>query len=74
MWRKQNHQNRKETMNELESKLRTLKLKKARLFANIEMLSEVNESTFTEFGKLEAEIMKLEKQIVRKTQNALDEN
>jgi len=61
-------------MNELESKLRTLKLKKARLFANIEMLSEVNESTFTEFGKLEAEIMKLEKQIVRKTQNALDEN
>lgn len=58
----------------MEAKLRTLKLRKARLFYNIEMLSEVNESTFTEFGKLEAEIMKLDKQIVRKTQNTLDEN
>lgn len=61
-------------MNDLEAKLRTLKIRKARLFFNIEMLTEVNESTFTEFGKLEAEIMKLEKQIVRKTQNTLDEN
>jgi len=58
----------------MEEKIRSLKLKKARLFANIEMLSEVNECTFTEFGKLEAEIMKLEKQIVRDTQNTLDEN
>ena len=59
-------------MNELENKLRTLKLKKAMLFSNIEMLSEVNESTFTEFGKLEAEIMKLEKQLVRKTENLIE--
>ena len=59
-------------MNELENKLRTLKLKKAMLFSNIEMLSEVNESTFTEFGKLEAEIMKLEKQLVRKTENQFE--
>jgi len=58
----------------MEAKLRTLKLRKARLFANIEMLSTVNESTFTEFGKLEAEIMKLEKQIVRDIKNNLDEN
>lgn len=58
-------------MNELDNKLRTLKLKKAMLFSNIEMLSEVNESTFTEFGKLEAEIMKLEKQLVRKTENII---
>jgi len=56
----------------MEAKLRTLKLKKAHLFANIEMLSEVNESTFTEFGKLEAEIMKLEKQLVRKTENQFE--
>ena len=56
----------------MEEKLRTLKLKKARLFANIEMLSEVNECTFTEFGKLEAEIMKLEKEIVRKTENQFE--
>lgn len=58
----------------MEAKLRTLKLRKARLFANIEMLSEVNECAYTEFGKLEVEIMKLEKQIVRGTQNTLDEN
>lgn len=55
----------------MEAKLRTLKLRKARLFANIEMLSEVNESTFTEFGKLEAEIMKLEKEIIRETENII---
>lgn len=59
-------------MNELENKLRTLKLKKAMLFSNIEMLSEVNESTFTEFGKVEAEILKTEKQIVRKTENQFE--
>lgn len=56
----------------MEAKLRTLKLKKAMLFSNIEMLSEVNESAFTEFGKLEAEIMKLEKQLVRKTENLIE--
>lgn len=56
----------------MENKLRTLKLKKAMLFDNIEMLSEVNESTFTEFGKVEAEILKLEKQIVRKTENQFE--
>jgi hypothetical protein len=58
----------------MEAKLRTLKLRKARLFENIEMLSEVNESTFTEFGKLEAEIMKLEKKILNDNKNTFDEN
>ena len=53
----------------MEAKLRSLKLKKALLFSNIEMLSEVNESTFAEFGKVEAEIMKLDKQIVRNVEN-----
>jgi chromosome segregation ATPase len=55
-------------------KLQSLKLKKARLFSNIEMLSEVNESAFTEFGKVEAEIMKLEKELIRDTKNTFDEN
>lgn len=59
-------------MSELQNKLRSLKLKKALLFSNIEMLSEVNESTFTEFGKVETEILKIEKQIVRKTENLLE--
>lgn len=58
----------------MEAKLRSLKLRKARLFDNIEMLSEVNESTFTEFGKLEAEIMKLEKAILNENKNTFDEN
>ncbi|MEN9907136.1 MAG: hypothetical protein RLZZ540_277 [Bacteroidota bacterium] len=58
----------------MEQKLRSLKLKKARLFSNIEMLSEINDSTFLEFGKLEADIMKLEKQILRETKNSFDEN
>lgn len=60
-------------MKELEEKLRTLKLRKARMFANIEMLSEVNDKAYTEFGKTEAEIMKLEKQILREKQNTFDE-
>ena len=53
----------------MEAKLRSLKLKKALLFSNIEMLSEVNESTFAEFWKVEAEILKIEKQIVRNVEN-----
>ena len=52
----------------MEAKLRSLKLKKALLFSNIEMLSEVNESTFAEFGKVEA-VLKIEKQIVRNVEN-----
>lgn len=61
-------------MNELDEKLRTLKLRKARLFSDIEMLTEVNDSTFLKFGKLEAEIMKFEKELIRETQNPLNEN
>ena len=53
----------------MENKLRTLKLKKAMLFSNIESLSQVDDSLFTQFGKVEAEILKLEKAIVRKTEN-----
>ena len=59
-------------MNELENKIRTLKLKKAMLFANIESLSEIDDSLFTQFGKVEAEILKLEKAIVRKTENQFE--
>jgi len=56
----------------MENKLRTLKLKKAMLLANIESLSQIDDSLFTQFGKVEAEIMKLEKQIVRKTENQFE--
>lgn len=53
----------------MEQKLQELRLKKARLFSQIEMLAEVSDSMFREFGKLCAEIMLLEKQMSRKTEN-----
>jgi hypothetical protein len=59
-------------MTDLDIKLRNLKLKKAMLFSNIEMLSEVNESTFAEFGKIEAEILKAEKLLIRSVENDFD--
>lgn len=58
----------------MHEKLRILKLIKARLWSDIESLSEVNDSTYLKFGKTQAEIMKLEKEIVRDTVNPLDEN
>lgn len=59
-------------MNELENKLRTLKLKKAMLLSNIEALSEVDESLFTQLGKVVAEISKIRKQLLRATENNID--
>ncbi|MDD2820752.1 MAG: hypothetical protein PHW29_05765 [Flavobacterium sp.] len=58
----------------MQEKLRVLKLKKARLWADIESLSEVNDSTYLNFGKTQAEIMKLEKEIVRNSENPIHEN
>ena len=59
-------------MNELENKLRSLKLRKAIIYSNIESLSVVDESLFAQFGKNEAEILKVKKQIVRATENNLE--
>jgi len=59
-------------MNELENTLRTLKLKKAMLFYDIESLATVSDSMFLTFGKTEAEILKLEKEIIRKTKNTFE--
>lgn len=59
----------------MQEKMRALKLKKARLWSDIESLSEVNDATYARFGKLQADIMKLEKEIVRENKNPLhDEN
>lgn len=73
MWRKQDYENRKEkiTMNELKNKLRTLQLKKAMLLDSIESLSEVDETVFIQLGKVVAEISKIEKQIIRATENLI---
>ena len=58
----------------IQEKLRILKLKKARLCSDIESLAEVNDSTYLQFGKTQAEIMKLEREIIRQSENPLDEN
>ena len=58
----------------MEGRLRILKLKKARLWSDIESLAEVSDSTYLAFGKIQAEIMKLEKEIVRETVNPIHEN
>jgi hypothetical protein len=58
----------------MHEKLRLLKLKKARLWSDIESLSEVSDSMFLTFGKTESEIMKLEKEIMRDTENPLHES
>ena len=54
--------------------LQKLKLKQARLFSEIEMLSEVSPLMYQNFGKVTADIMKLEKQITRETKNQFDGN
>ena len=55
----------------MQEKLRILKLKKARLWSDIESLAEVNDSTYLQFGKTQSEIMKLEKELIRQTENNL---
>lgn len=58
----------------LEEEIRSLKVKKARLFSDIEMLSEVNDSLYLQFGKVVSRVMKLEKELLRTAKNPLDEN
>jgi hypothetical protein len=61
-------------MSELKQKLRELQLKKARLYFNIESLSEVNDSLYLQLGKIAAEIMKIEKLLIREIENPLGES
>lgn len=56
-------------MSELHNKVHTLKLKKALILSDIETLSEVEETVFLQLGRVVAEISKLEKLIVRQTEN-----
>ena len=57
----------------MEDKIHNLRLKKARLFSQIEMLAEVSDNMFREFGKVCAEIMLLEKESTRNSKNIIDE-
>jgi hypothetical protein len=58
----------------MQDKIQKLRLKKARLFSQIEMLAEVSDSMLRDFGKVCAEIMLLEKQFARETKNIFDED
>lgn len=59
-------------MTEIEQRLRSLRLKKARLFSDIESLSEVSDSMLLNFGKVEAEILKLEKILIQSVKNIFE--
>lgn len=61
-------------MSDLAQRIQELKVKKARQFLEIESLSVVSDIAFLKFGKTVAELMKLEKELVRETQNPLNEN
>jgi hypothetical protein len=56
----------------IESQLLNLKFKKSLLFMEIELAAEVDESLAAQFGILEIEILKLEKNIVRSAVNDFD--
>ncbi|UOX35321.1 hypothetical protein LXD69_07320 [Flavobacterium sediminilitoris] len=58
----------------MEQKLSNLRIKKATLFSHIEMMSTVSDTLFRDFGKVCAEIMQLEKKIVRETKNHFNED
>jgi hypothetical protein len=55
-------------------KLNNLNLKKNRLLSEIEMLSTVDSSMFTNLGRTVSEIHRIEKEIVRSTENIINEN
>jgi len=59
-------------MNDIENKLRELRLKKAMILSDIQSLTEVRENLFTQLGKVVAEISQLEKQLLREVENVFE--
>lgn len=56
----------------LQEEITNLKIKKAKIFAEIEMLSSVNDCVYTRLGKITADIMRKEKQLLRETNSELE--
>lgn len=56
----------------LQEEIAVLKLKKARIFGEIEMLSTVNDIVYTRLGKTVADIMRKEKELLRNAENHLE--
>lgn len=57
-----------------QEKLRALKLKRATIIANLEMLSFIDASAYQQLGKLDYEIFQLEKQILSEVKNTFSDN
>ena len=58
----------------MEQKLQALKLKKAGLIDQMLMLSSISDHFYLQLGKIEVEILLLEKKIIQQAKNPLDEN
>jgi hypothetical protein len=58
----------------MEGKLRNLKLKREGLYAQVDMLSSVNDSLYLQIGKVEVEIRSLERKILQENKNTFDES
>ena len=58
----------------MEERLRILKLRKARLWSEIESLATVSDLMFQNFGKVEAEIMQLERKLIQNTKKDINED
>lgn len=58
-------------MTDLKNKIKTLKLKKAMLLNDIDSLSTVDDSVYSQLGKVVSEISKKEKELNRENENNL---
>ena len=65
-----NYRNQKAIM---EQKLRALKLKKVTLVSQMTMLSSISDHFYTQLGKLEVEIIQLERKIIQESKNPLSD-
>ena len=57
----------------MEKQLSSLKLKKVQLVDQMTMLSSISDHFYIQLGKLEVEIILLEKEIVRTAKNPLED-
>ncbi len=55
----------------LADEIKTLKIRKATIFSEIEMLATVNDSVYLRLGKTVAKLMIKEKQLLREQENEL---
>ena len=58
----------------MEAQLRILKLKRTQLFAQVDMLSTINESLYLRIVKIEVDIYFMERKILQENKNQFDED